>query len=99
MELHILITLVESKGGTVTDLNTDDITCTFEEDIFPFELIDDKNLNYYWDDNKTTPKYKSEPVGKHVKYPKLVKYMRYEEYIVEKKEWNTTPDVEGRKNN
>ena len=95
MELHMLKTLVESKGGTVTDLNTDAITCTFEDDIFPFELIDDKNLNYYWDDNKTTPKYKLEPVGKHVKYPKLVKYMRHEEYIVEKKEWNTTPDVEG----
>jgi energy-coupling factor transporter ATP-binding protein EcfA2 len=95
MELHILKTLVESKGGTVTDLNTDAITCTFEDDIFPFELIDDKNLNYYWDDNKTTPKYKLEPVGKHVKYPKLVKYMRFEEYIIEKKEWNTTPDVEG----
>jgi ATP-dependent exoDNAse (exonuclease V) alpha subunit len=95
MELHMLKTLVESKGGTVTDLNTDAVTCTFEDDIFPFELIDDKNLNYYWDDNKTTPKYKLEPVGKHVKYPKLVKYMRYEEYVVEKKEWNTTPDVEG----
>ena len=53
MELHILKTLVESKGGTVTDLNTDAVTCTFKDDIFPFELIDDKNLNYYWDDNKT----------------------------------------------
>ena len=41
MELHMLKTLVESKGGTVTDLNTDAITCTFEGDIFPFELIDD----------------------------------------------------------
>ena len=73
MELHMLKQLVESKGGTVTDLNTDAITCTFEDDIFPFELIDEKNLaEYYWDDNKTTPKYKLEPVGKHVKYPKLV---------------------------
>jgi hypothetical protein len=53
MELHMLKTLVENKGGTVTDLNTDAITCTFEDDIFPFELIDDKNLNHYWDDNKT----------------------------------------------
>ena len=45
--------------------------------------------------NKTTPKYKLEPVGKHVKYPKLVKYMRVEEYTMTEKEWNTTPDVEG----
>ena len=95
MELHMFKTLVESKGGTVTDLNTDVITCTFKGDVFPFELIDDKNLNYYWDDDKTTPKYKLEPVGKHVKYPKLVKYMRSEENSMDEKEWNTTPDVEG----
>ncbi len=66
MELHMLKTLVENKGGTVTDLNTDAITCTFKGDVFPFELVDDKNFNYYWDDDKTTPKYKLEPVGKHV---------------------------------
>jgi hypothetical protein len=59
MELHMLKTLVESKGGKVTDLNTDAITCTFPNDICPFELIDDKNLTkYYWDDKETIPKYK-----------------------------------------
>ena len=66
--------LVESKGGKVTDLNTDAITCTFPNNEFPFDLIDDKNINgYYWDDEKTIPKYKLEPVGKHVKYPKMEK--------------------------
>jgi hypothetical protein len=50
MELHKLQTLVESTGGIVTDINTDAITCTFPHDKFPFGLIDDKNLDYYWDE-------------------------------------------------
>jgi DNA replication protein DnaC len=98
--------LVESKGGIVTDLNTDAITCTFPNDIFPFALIDDrsagsieysysKNLNIYWDDDKTIPKYKLEPHGKRVKYEKLAKYIRTDEYTLDEKKWNTTPDVEG----
>ena len=96
MELHMLKTLVESKGGKVTDLNTDAITCTFPNDKCPFDLIDDKNLTeYYWDDNKAIPKYKLEPVGKRVKYQKLAKFNRFDEYTLEEKEWNTTPDVEG----
>ena len=103
MELHRLQKLVESKGGVVTDINTDAITCTFPDDEFPFDLIDAapgcgaatqlKNLNYYWDDLKTIPKYKLEPHAKHVKYPKLVRYMRDETYTLEPKEWNITPDV------
>jgi hypothetical protein len=53
-ELHKLKTLIESKGGKVTDLNTDAIICTFEEKKLPFELSDGKNINgYYWDNNKT----------------------------------------------
>ena len=48
--------LVESKGGRITDLNTDAITCTFPDDQCLFNLIDDKNINgYYWDDKKTIP--------------------------------------------
>ena len=95
MELHMLKMLVESKGGTVTDLNTDAITCTFPNDKCPFELLDEKNLtDYYWDDDNTIPKYKLEPVGKHVKYQKLGKYIRFDTYNLETKEWNTLSDVE-----
>ncbi len=58
IELHKLKLLVESKGGRITDLNTDATTCTFPDDQCPFSLIDDKNINgYYWDDEKTIPKY------------------------------------------
>jgi hypothetical protein len=53
IELHKLQTLIESKGGKVTDLNTDAITCTFEDNKLPFELSDGKNIDgYYWDDKK-----------------------------------------------
>ena len=93
MELHKLKTLVESKGGVVTDINTDAITCTFADDQFPFDLIDEKNLDYYWDDLKTVPKYKLEPNAKRVKYPKLVHYMRFDNYTLHTKPWEITPDV------
>ncbi len=74
IELHKLKTLIESKGEKVTDLNTDAITCTFEDNKFPFDLSDGKNIDgYYWDDDKTILKYKLEPVGKHVLYPKMEK--------------------------
>jgi 5-methylcytosine-specific restriction enzyme A len=93
MELHKLKTLVESKGGVVTDINTDAITCTFPDDKFPFDLIDEKNLDYYWDELKTVPKYKLEPNAKRVKYPKLVHYMRFDNYTLHTEPWDITPDV------
>ncbi len=94
MELHRLKTLVESKGGIVTDINTDAITCTFPDDKFPFDLIDEKNINgYYWDELKTVPKYKLEPNAKRVKYPKLVHYMRFDNYTLHTEPWEITPDV------
>jgi 5-methylcytosine-specific restriction enzyme A len=93
MELHRLKTLVESKGGVVTDINTDAITCTFPDDKFPFDLIDEKNLDYYWDELKTVPKYKLEPNAKRVKYPKLVHYMRFDNYTLHTEPWEITQDV------
>ena len=93
MELHRLQTLVEAKGGVVTDINTDAITCYFADDKFPFDLIDDKNLDYYWDELKTVPKYKLEKNAKRVKYPKLVHYMRFDNYTLHTEPWEITPDV------
>ena len=40
--LHKLSTLINSKGGIVLDLNTVCISCSFANDVFPFELIDEK---------------------------------------------------------
>jgi hypothetical protein len=44
IELHKLAKLVESKGGSVLDLNTDCIGCVFPKDEFPFEM-DDTRIN------------------------------------------------------
>jgi hypothetical protein len=66
--------VIENNGGKVKDLYTDAITCTFEDNKLPFELSDGKNIDgYYWDDKRTRLKYKLEPVGKHVIYPKMEK--------------------------
>jgi GTPase SAR1 family protein len=95
IELHKLKTLIESKGGKVTDLNTDAITCTFEDNRLPFELSDGKNIDgYYWDEEKTILKYKLEPVGKHVLYPKMEKYIRTDKYEHKTEEFDIIPDVE-----
>ena len=96
IELYKLKTLIESKGGKVTDLNTDAITCTFPDNKLPFDLSDGKNIDgYYWDDEKTILKYKLEPVGKHVLYPKMEKHIRTDKYEHKTTEFNVTPDVEG----
>jgi ABC-type uncharacterized transport system fused permease/ATPase subunit len=95
IELHKLQSLIESKGGKVTDLNTDAITCTFEDNKLPFELSDGKNIDgYYWDDEKTILKYKLEPVGKHVLYPKMEKFIRTDKYEHKTEEFDIIPDVE-----
>ena len=48
--LHKLSSLIESKNGKVLDLNTDCVTCTFEKNIFPFELDENKDIiGYYYD--------------------------------------------------
>jgi ATP-dependent exoDNAse (exonuclease V) alpha subunit len=57
-------------------------------------MEDAKNINgYYWDELKTIPKYKLEPNAKRVKYPKLVHYMRFDQYVLNTSEWKITPDV------
>jgi DNA polymerase III delta prime subunit len=57
-------------------------------------MEDAKNITgYYWDELKTIPKYKLEPNAKRVKYPKLVHYMRFDQYVLNTSEWKITPDV------
>jgi DNA replication protein DnaC len=60
IELHKMAQLIESKGGLVLDLMTDAITCTFPDNTFPFDLMEDgKNIiGYNYSDGK--PKYKIE---------------------------------------
>jgi hypothetical protein len=95
IELHKLQTLIENKGRKVTDLNTDAVTCTFEDNKLPFELSDGKNIDgYHWDDEKTILKYKLEPVGKQVLYPNMEKIIRTDKYEHKTEVFDIIPGVE-----
>lgn len=51
IELYELRKLIEKKGGTVLDYNTDCIV--FEAKEFPFKMSDDRNvIGYYYDSEK-----------------------------------------------
>ena len=52
--LHKLGKLITSNAGVILDYNTDAINCVFEGNKFPFELVEEIQLNnHYWDsDNK-----------------------------------------------
>ena len=49
--LHKLSKLIKSKDGEVLDLNTDCVTCTFKNNVLPFEIDDNQDIKgYYYDD-------------------------------------------------
>ena len=54
IEMHTMAILIESKGGLVLDISTDEIACVFPNDEMPFELNEDgSNVNgYYYDIDK-----------------------------------------------
>jgi len=93
--LHKLSTLIKSKGGIVLDLNTDCISCTFPNDVFPFELIDEKNIEgYYYDDENKVPMYKLEKKNTRLQIQRKAQYKRTDTYIYEPKKWTVYNDVE-----
>jgi len=61
IELHKLKQLIESHYGLVLDYNTDAIICILPNNKFPFELVEDIQLNgHYWDKSNKVYKYKIE---------------------------------------
>jgi hypothetical protein len=95
MELHKLKCIIESKNGVCLDLKTDCITCMFENDIFPFEMMDDINLSgYYYDDDNKMPKYKLEPCSGRLVIPRMEKYKRSILYNHINQEWTEHKDIE-----
>ena len=76
IELYKLSKIIKENGGTVLDLKTDCISCIFPNNEFPFKLLDGLNLSdYYWDENKTLPKYKIE-TGKRLHIERSPKFIR-----------------------
>jgi hypothetical protein len=108
IELHKLAMIIEEKGGHVIDLKTDCIACHFYDrktdkeaswrsknaEKFPFELLDDINIKgYYWDKEKTKPKYKLEE-GKRLKFGRMVRWQREDKFKYRSKKWHIINDGE-----
>lgn len=95
IELHKLQMIVESKGGVVLDLITDCVSCVFQNDILPFEIMED-GLNvkeYFYDTDRKMPKYKLESAEHRLKVERLPKYLRSDTYTYSVPVWNCIPDV------
>ncbi len=82
IELHKLVKLVESHGGIILDLNTDVVNCTFPENIFPFKLVDDLQLDcQYWDKDNKVFKFKIDHGKDRVQVSKFQKSLRTDIHI------------------
>jgi len=103
IELHKLKCIIEEKGGVCLDLNTDCISCVFNDDIFPFHLVD-KNNNiggYLYDSKKNERKYKLEPkldelgeMNSRLKVSRMANYKRTNKYQYEQPKWEIINDIE-----
>ena len=94
ISLYELAELIKLKGGEVLDLNTDCVSCSFPNDILPFEL-DGKNIKgYYFDDKMEVPKYKLEDKNTRLQIERMPKYKRSNKYELIKSEWEIYNDVE-----
>ena len=81
IEPHKLSQLIQRHGGQVLDYNTDAINCTFKENKFPFELVEDIQLNgHYWDKSKKVYKYKIEYNKDRLKTSRMQQTQRTETF-------------------
>jgi DNA replication protein DnaC len=96
IELHKLGKLIESNGGIILDYNTDAINCVFEDNKFPFELVEEIQLNnHYWDKNNEVYKYKIEYNKDRLKTSRMQQTLRTDIYKdIKYYNWRLTNDVE-----
>ena len=91
LELHKLETIIQTKGGKVTEYKTDCIRFDYIDD-FPFTMLDNKNIDgYFYPDGE--PMYKIEIKGELLK-DMLGGYKRTETFEYKKKDFNIINDVE-----
>ena len=98
IEMHNMAMLIESKGGLVLDISTDEIACVFPNDVMPFELNEDgSNVDgYYYDLDKQHPKYKiveKDEEHQRLAVEKLPSYVRKEKYDHKEAVWEIKRDV------
>ena len=90
IELHKLSTIIKNKGGDVLDLITDCITCTFPNDVLPFELDGINIVGHEF--AKGVPKYKLEAKEDRLQIQRKEQYIRTDVFSKEKYEWNKIID-------
>ena len=91
--IHKMKTMIESKNGTVLDLNTDAVSCIFPDDVFPFKLLDDGNLDdFFHDEDKKEPMFKLENKDR-LKHERCKQMIRTETYKYKKEQWTEYEDV------
>ncbi len=94
IEIHKLYNIIIENGGSVLDLNTDAISCTFQNNILPFALFNDGTSNiadFLYPDG--TPKYKLEK-KERLQYPKMQGLKRDDIYQYKIPKYNVISDVE-----
>jgi hypothetical protein len=93
IEMHKLQKLIESCGGEIVRYNTDCISAYFKNS-HQITQIKEMVKNTYWDDEKTTLKYKFEEKANFEKFhEKMPKYFRKESYQPNlDKEWKVIND-------
>ena len=93
IHLHKLSQIIKSNNGQVLDLNTDCITCSFDNDVFPFKMNDNILEGFYYDDDKSVPMYKLEDKNTRLQVQRKALYKREDQYINESLKWNKIEDV------
>ena len=84
IELHKLCKLIESRGGTVLDVNTDAAICMFPKNICPFDIDSNGNVvDFYFDENNEVAKYKLETKSERIKHQLLPKWIRTNDFKYE----------------
>ena len=85
IELHKLGGIIREHQGRLLDLNTDAVICMFPNNL-PFELDENHNIKgYYYDEEKTLPRYKMEFKYDRLKVDRMPGTMRREIYEYIKK--------------
>ena len=95
IEVHKLMTIIRQKNGIVLDVSTDCVSCVFPNNINPFTTSDGLNLDgYYYDENRSMPKYKLEDKEGLLQIERLSNYIRKDIYHLKENHMNVFSDVE-----
>ena len=70
------------------------MSCVFQSNDLPFELVDDVNVKgYYYDEAKTLAKYKIEHKEERLQVSRLARYKRSDMYTHAVEKWTLFEDV------